>query len=91
MVDGAEQGVTCPDARPLRLGTCHVRFVRALEGSYQMTEVFLCEEMLAAGIEALVESKKKRLDSGNTVIAVYLAMRAIEEIARMNKTEETVH
>ncbi len=56
-----------------------------------MNEVFMCPEMLSAGVEAFEESVSRDLDPGNTVIAIYLAMRAIEEIARMKQTESTVH
>lgn len=40
-------------------------------------------EMLEAGMEALEESRQRRLDDDDICVAVYLAMRAIEEIALM--------
>ena len=72
------------------MGSRHVCSRDAVEAE-EVSEVWILPEMLAAGVEALAESKKKRLDKGNTAIAVYLAMRAVEEIARMKQAEETVH
>lgn len=43
-------------------------------------------EMLNAGIEALEESRQRHLDDTNTCVAVFLAMRAIEEIAVMKES-----
>lgn len=48
-------------------------------------------EMLEAGLEALEEAKKRNLTPHDTVITVYLAMRALEEIAEMRRKFESVH
>lgn len=53
-----------------------------------MTEVVIFPEMLQAGVEALAESKE--LTEEEKVVAVYLAMRAIYEIARM-RAKASVH
>ena len=53
----------------------------------EVSEVVLYPEMLEAGVEALVESRRRKLDDGNTAIAVWLAMKAIEEIAAMRNGE----
>jgi hypothetical protein len=47
-------------------------------------------EMLEAGMEALNESRNRDLDDYNTVVAVFLAMRAIEQIAT-NRNGESLH
>lgn len=54
-------------------------------------EVILFPEMLAAGVEALSESKKRELDDANICVAIYLAMRAAEEIALAQGEEGTIH
>lgn len=48
-----------------------------------MSETVLLPEMLEAGVEALVESRIRNLSDLNTCVAVFLAMRAIEQIAVM--------
>lgn len=47
-------------------------------------------EMLEAGLEALEESRTRGLGDHDICVAVFLAMRAIEQIAVM-KTERVVH
>ena len=52
-------------------------------------EVIMLPEMLQAGIEALEESQGQSAEA--KCIAVFLAMRAIEEIAFMREASETRH
>ena len=53
-------------------------------------EAVIFPEMLQAGVEAMAECKSRNLTPYETAIAVYLAMRAVEEIAAM-RGQETVH
>lgn len=48
-------------------------------------------EMLEAGLEALQESKKRKLRDEDVCVAVFLAMRAIEEIYAMRPERGSVH
>lgn len=52
-------------------------------------EVCILPEMLEAGAQALEESQGQTIES--QVIAVYLAMRGIEEIAQMREVSGTRH
>jgi hypothetical protein len=54
-------------------------------------ETVILPEMLAAGVEAMAECKARKLTPYETAIAVYLAMRDIEEICYMRRDEETLH
>jgi hypothetical protein len=54
-------------------------------------EVVLLPEMLQAGLEALEESRERGTSQEDAVIAVYLAMRGIEEIAVMREASGTRH
>ena len=56
-----------------------------------MTEVVILEEMLEAGVEAYDECRKRKLGPADVCVAVFLAMRAVEEIAQMRIPEATVH
>ncbi len=47
--------------------------------------------MEVAGVEALVESRDRGLDDAATVIAVYLAMRCLEEVFMMRHAAGSVH
>ena len=55
------------------------------------TEVLLLPEMQAAGLEAMIEAEKKGLEKCDAVIAVYLAMRAVEMMALINGEGEAIH
>lgn len=55
-----------------------------------MAEVVLLPEMLEAGLEALMEGRKREMSDEDVCIAVFLAMRAIEEIYAM-RLERVVH
>jgi hypothetical protein len=48
-----------------------------------VSEAVIWPEMLEAGVEALTESRIRGLTDLNTCVAVFLAMRAIEQIAVM--------
>lgn len=48
-------------------------------------------EMLEAGLEALEESRRRGMDDHDMCVAVYLAMRAIEQIAAMRDRGAMVH
>ena len=50
-----------------------------------MSEVVMFPEMLEAGMEALEEARNRELDDFNTCVAIFLAMRAIEQIALMRE------
>jgi hypothetical protein len=56
-----------------------------------VNEVVILPEMLEAGVEAADECKKRKLATHDMVIAVYLAMRGIEEIAVMRADSRSVH
>lgn len=56
-----------------------------------MSEVLLLPEMLQAGVEALTESRERGLGDDDLCVAVFLAMRAIEEIAVMRQASRSVH
>jgi hypothetical protein len=56
-----------------------------------MMEVIMLPEMLAAGEEALTESRERGLDDKNLCIAIFLAMRAVEEIYDMRRDNRSVH
>ena len=55
-----------------------------------MTEVVILEEMLEAGVEAYDECRKRKLGPADVCVAVFLAMRAVEEIAAL-PVQESVH
>lgn len=55
-----------------------------------MSEVVILPEMIEAGVEAMKESEASGAGERNTVILVYLAMRAIEEML-VQKTDGTLH
>lgn len=55
-----------------------------------VAEVVILDEMAEAGIEALAEAQHRDLDPQNTVIAVYMAMRCIEEMVVL-KGEGGIH
>jgi hypothetical protein len=57
----------------------------------EVVEVLLLPEMLAAGVEALEECRKKELDQANTCVAVFLAMRAVEQMALEDRQPEVLH
>ena len=50
-----------------------------------VSEVVMFPEMLEAGMEALEEARNRELDDFNTCVAIFLAMRAIEQIALMRE------
>jgi hypothetical protein len=54
-------------------------------------EVVLLPEMLQAGVEAFEESKLKGSSAEDLCTAIFLSMRAIEEIAFMREASETRH
>lgn len=54
-------------------------------------EVVLLPEMLEAGLEALKEERNRGAGDADTVIAVFLAMRAIEEIFAMRLQNGAIH
>ena len=56
-----------------------------------MNEVVILPEMLEAGVEAVLECRKLKQPDHDLVIAVYLAMRGIEEIAVMRADNKSVH
>lgn len=56
-----------------------------------MSETVILPEMLEAGIEALRECRKRKLPDLDAAVAVYLAMRALEEIYVMREENETRH
>lgn len=56
-----------------------------------MNETVILPEMLSAGMEALAECEQREFNKHDTVIAIYLAMEAIREIAAMRKRYESVH
>ena len=55
-----------------------------------MSEVVMLPEMLAAGMEALAESRDRGCDDDQICVAVFLAMRAIEEMALV-QASRSVH
>lgn len=55
-----------------------------------VSEVVILPEMIEAGVEAMKESEASGAGERNTVILVYLAMRAIEEML-VQKTDGTLH
>lgn len=56
-----------------------------------MSETVILPEMLTAEMEALAECEARNFSNQDTVIAVYLAMEAIREIAAMRKRYESLH
>lgn len=57
-----------------------------------MKETLILPEMLEAGMQAYHEARLNRLSQHDTVIAVFLAMRVVEEIwAMRKKTDEALH
>lgn len=54
-------------------------------------EVLLLPEMLAAGVEALDEANRRELDPANVCVAVYLAMRVVEQLAMDDQKAEVLH
>lgn len=55
-----------------------------------MSDVVILPEMLEAGMLILKECQKEGKSDYDTAIAVYLAMRAIEEIVKV-RTSESIH
>jgi len=60
-----------------------------MEGGSAVGEVVILPEMLAAGIEALQESVG--LSEEDKCVAVFLAMRGIEQIYAMRLVHEVIH
>ena len=56
-----------------------------------MSEVVIFPEMLAAGIEALMECRDRQMRDDQIAISVYLAMQGILEIKQMRGDSERVH
>ena len=56
-----------------------------------MSEVVILDEMLQAGIEAYLECRKRKMQSAETCVAIYLAMRCLEEMAAMDDEKQSVH
>jgi ABC-type arginine transport system permease subunit len=56
-----------------------------------LVEVVMLPEMLEAGMEALAESKKRKLTDEDVCVAVFLAMRAIEEIYALRLERGAIH
>jgi hypothetical protein len=54
-------------------------------------EVVMLPEMLQAGVEALEESRDKGASAEDICVAIFLSMRAIEEIAVMHEASSTRH
>lgn len=48
-------------------------------------------EMVQAGVEQLLECKKKRLKNEQVVICVFLAMQGFLEMQRLRGESESVH
>ena len=51
----------------------------------------LLPEMIHAGVEAMVEAERQEFDIYQKVVAVWMAMQAIQAISEMRKPQETVH
>ena len=56
-----------------------------------VNEVVILPEMLAAGAEAVNESREHGLNDVDTAIAVFLSMSAVFEMARVREANETRH
>jgi hypothetical protein len=56
-----------------------------------VTEIVILDEMLQAGMEAYAECKKRKLSNADICVAVYLAMRCLEEMALDRDEQSTVH
>lgn len=56
-----------------------------------MSETVIFPEMIAAGIEAISESRDRGFEDAETAVAVYLAMRAVEEMFLMREGQQTRH
>jgi hypothetical protein len=56
-----------------------------------MTEIYISPEVLNAGVEAISECKQRKLGNLDTVVAIYLAMRAVEEMALLAEDDQTRH
>lgn len=56
-----------------------------------MREVVLLPEMLQAGLETLEECRERHVTDHDLIVAIYLAMRGIEEIAVMREASGAVH
>ena len=54
-------------------------------------EIVILPEMLSAGEEALAEAEDQDYESKDVVIAIYLAMRVIEEMLLQRDNSGTVH
>lgn len=55
-----------------------------------MSEIVILDEMLEAGIEALLECQGRPLTASEVVIQVYSAMEAVKAVAIMN-ADKSVH
>ena len=56
-----------------------------------MSEAVIIPEMLIAGAEAVQECEQRKFSDVDTAIAVYLAMAAVLEMARIKEANETRH
>lgn len=56
-----------------------------------MIEVYIPEEMLMAGVEALKESRLTKMDDEQQALSVYLAMEAIKQILVLQRESGMVH
>jgi hypothetical protein len=56
-----------------------------------MNEVCVFPEMLEAGIETLIECRRRGMPDDETAVAVYLAMEAVSRMRMMRDATGTVH
>lgn len=56
-----------------------------------VTEVVMLPEMLEAGLETLKEQRHRKVTDAELCVAIFLSMRAIEEIYAMRLEKGAVH
>ena len=66
-------------------------FLPLLSRKSKVSEVLIFPEMIQAGVEQLLECKKKKMRSEQTVICVFLAMQGFLEMQRLRGDSERVH
>jgi hypothetical protein len=56
-----------------------------------VSEIVIFPEMIEAGVDQLLECKKKKLRNEQTVICVFLAMQGFLEMQRLRGDSESIH
>jgi hypothetical protein len=66
-------------------------YLPRLSRKSKVSEIVIFPEMIEAGVDQLLERKKKKLRNEQTVICVFLAMQGFLEMQRLRGDSESIH